>query len=224
MIANLDFARPPAEIIARYRNVRIDAVARAIDPARIADPAIKPVHGLPHVVGPALTVATHGGDPRMAILAIGAARPGDVILIAAGGDTRSFGWGGGLTLSADAAGCEAVAIDGLAVDKAAIVACTTPVYARGVSLRSVPAETAGSIAVPVDFGGVAVAPGDLVIGDADGLCIIPAADLVDVLERAEAETARVAANVELISGSGRTIFDLRGGKEFAASLGLTWPE
>jgi regulator of RNase E activity RraA len=224
MIVNFNFPRPSPDLIERYRRVRIDAVARLIDSAQIADPAIKPLHGLPHVVGPALTVATVGGDPRMAILAIGAARRGDIILIAAGGDANSFGWGGGLTLSADAVGCEAVAIDGLAVDKAAIVACTTPVYARGVSMRSVPARGAGSIAVPVSFGGVSVAAGDLVIGGADGLCFVPAADLMAVLEQAEAESARIAANIELIKAGDRTIFDLRGGIAFSASLGLTWPE
>ena len=91
----------------------------------------------------------------MAIIATGAAQPGDVIVMAANSDLEGHTWGSGLTLSAKNVGCEGVVVDGLVIDSDSILALQVPVFCRGSTLRSKGTEELGSVNVPVVCGGAA---------------------------------------------------------------------
>lgn len=126
------------------------------------------------------------GEHHLGVLAIDYAKPGDVILIDNGGRLDTSCWGGILANGAKYKGISGVVIDGAARDLDDCVECEFPVYARG----SVVATARGRIMeeatnVMVQFGGVQVRPGDVVLGDRSGVVIIPLERLDDVLNKAE---------------------------------------
>ncbi len=215
--------RPPRDLVAHVRGLRLDQIVKALPVTQLMDSAIKPL-GLRNVriVGPAVTVASVGPDPMLGMIATGVAQPGDVIVVAAGGNEAGFAWGGGLTLSAANVGCAGVVVDGVVIDADSIVEQDTPVFCRGSTLRSTPIEVRGSINVAVTCGGVLIEPGDLIVGTLDGVCVIPRADIEELVATVGPESARINANIETLIATKQTIFDLRGGRSLADDLGLEW--
>lgn len=145
-------------------------------------------------------VTVQAGPPQarssrhISTAAIGAARPGDVIVVAAGGRTDAAGWGGILSLAAVTRGLGGVIVDGACRDVDEARDLALPVYAKGctpLTARGRLAETGWD--VPVQLGTVTVTPGDLVIADASGVVFVPAARAADVLRAAEEIASREAA-------------------------------
>lgn len=146
-----------------------------------------------YLAGPALTVRTRPTDNLMVHKAMEIARPGDVIVVEAGGEVRHAILGELMCRYAAKKGISGFIVDGSVRDGPAIRSLGLPVYARGLTPRGPYKDGPGEINVPVSCGGVAVCPGDLVLGDADGVVIVPrdAADEVlcetHALEKAEKE-------------------------------------
>lgn len=140
--------------------------------------------------GPAITVRVRPGDNLMIHQAIAMAEPGDVILVDGGGDTTQALIGGLMRTSALARGIAAFVIDGAVRDVAewaeGIVAC----YARGHTHRGPTKDGPGQVNVPIACAGMAVMPGDLVIGDADGVIVVPASEAGDALPRLRAHQVK----------------------------------
>jgi 4-hydroxy-4-methyl-2-oxoglutarate aldolase len=152
------------------------------------------------VTGPVITVALGPADTavtagrHLGTAAIEAARPGDVIVVAASGRVDAAGWGGVLSLAATIRGVSGVIVDGACRDVDESVTLDLPVYA----LAAVPATARGRQAevgwnTSVDIAGVAVAPGDLVVADGSGVVFVPAGRAADVVAAAERIAAREAA-------------------------------
>ena len=135
--------------------------------------ALRPYHRGGAMIGPALTVRTRPGDNLMVHKAIDLAQPGDVIVVDAGGDLTNAIIGEIMTTLAQKRGVAGFVIDGAVRDVDAIAASDFPVYARGVTHRGPYKDGPGEINVPVAIDGMVIAPGDLVIGDEDGLLCIP---------------------------------------------------
>ena len=148
------------------------------------------------MAGTAVTVRSRGGDNLTYLRALEFCRPGDVLVVDAGGDLNNAVVGGILTFYAATIGLSGVVIDGAIRDVAEIRERDFPVYARGVTHRGPYKDGPGEINVPVCVGGMVVNPGDIVVGDQDGLLAIPPEDARFVIEKAlavleaEAETMR----------------------------------
>ena len=127
--------------------------------------------------GPALTVRTRPGDNLMIHKAIGIAQPGDVIVIDGGGDISQALIGGLMRILAIARKISGFVIDGAVRDIAEWAEGVIPIYARGHTHRGPSKDGPGEINVPICCAGMAVGPGDLVLGDADGVVSIPMAQL-----------------------------------------------
>ena len=120
----------------------------------------------------------------------------DLLVVDAGGDLHNAVVGGILTFYAARIGLSGVVIDGALRDVAEIRARDFPVYARGVTHRGPYKDGPGEINVPVSVGGMVVQPGDIVVGDQDGLLAIPAdADVRDLIEKARAVLVAEAATM-----------------------------
>ncbi|MGD7180371.1 RraA family protein, partial [Ralstonia pseudosolanacearum] len=119
-------------------------------------------------------------------------RPGDVLVIDAGGDLQNAVVGGILTYYAARIGVVGVVIDGAVRDVAELREREFPVYARGVTHRGPYKDGPGEINVPVSVGGMIVHPGDVVVGDQDGLLAIPPADVPLLIDKARAVLAAEA--------------------------------
>lgn len=146
--------------------------------------------------GPALTVEVRPGDNLMIHAALAVAQPGDVIVVDGKGDLSSALMGEIMSQQALALGVAAVVIDGAVRDSEAIRQLGFPMFAAGLNPNGPTKGVAGRLNHPISIGGVNVRPGDLVVGDADGVTVIEreraAALLVLAHEKVAAETRRIA--------------------------------
>jgi 4-hydroxy-4-methyl-2-oxoglutarate aldolase len=150
--------------------------------------AIKPLGPGQVICGPALPVATPPGDNYWIHRAVAGAAPGEVLVIATGGAYDNGYWGEILSTAALARGIGGVVIDGPARDGAAVVATGVPVFARGLNIigPSKDPRCAGSVGIRIRIGGVQVDPGDLVVGDDDGVVVIARDRVATVIAAAQA--------------------------------------
>jgi len=149
------------------------------------------------ILGRALTVSSQPTDNAAVADALARAQAGSVLVIDRQGDRRHACWGGVLTTVAQRAGLSAVVIDGAATDRREIVESGFPVFCRDLSaLTTRRLDLPGSIGDPVICGGVSVRTGDVIVGDDDGIVVLPAqeaeAALAEALRR-EAREARLRA-------------------------------
>lgn len=136
------------------------------------------------MAGTAVTVRTRGGDNLLTLRAFDLCRPGDVLVIDAGGDLTNAVVGGIITAGAAMLGLAGVIVDGAIRDVAEIRERDFPVYARGVNHRGPYKNGPGEINVSVCIGGMVVQPGDIVVGDQDGLLAFPATEAAWLIEKA----------------------------------------
>jgi 4-hydroxy-4-methyl-2-oxoglutarate aldolase len=170
------WTRPEPSVIDAFRSVPTALIADALGHGfGVVDHDIRPVWNGPGFVGPALTVETAPDDILAVHAALKFSRPGDVVVVATRGSTRAAVLGGITTGLLRNAGIVAAVTDGVVRDVAHIEANGLPVYARGVS-PGIPFKNGpGRIGLAVSLGHVAIAPGDIVVGDRDGVVAVPLA-------------------------------------------------
>lgn len=145
-------------------------------------PYIQPVTRGVHMAGPAVTVQTYRSDNLMLHVGLELAQKGDVLVADAGGVENAGLWGDLMTTMACIKGLAGVVIDGAVRDRADLQEKEFPVYAKGVSPLGGFKTNPGSVNIPVCCGGVMVSPGDIIIGDADGVMVVPLALAEQVAE------------------------------------------
>ena len=151
------------------------------------------------MAGTALTVHTRPGDNLAIHRAFEYCRPGDVLVIDAGGDVTQALMGEIMTTFAQSLGVQGLVIDGAIRDVGALSQRDFPVYARGVTHRGPYKNGPGEINVPVTVGGMIVRPGDIIVGDEDGVLAIAPADVEAVIEGARRQQAKEAAALASIA-------------------------
>jgi len=143
---------------------------------------IRPLAPGSKLAGPAVTVRTAPGDWSKPVLAIDQARPGDVIVIDAGGVPPSV-WGELATLSAKQKGLAGVVINGTARDSADIRSIGFPVFCKGVCSRAGDPKGLGEIGAPLRISGVLVMQGDFIAADDDGVLVLPRSKAAEMANR-----------------------------------------
>ncbi|MEN9315808.1 MAG: hypothetical protein RIS35_2201 [Pseudomonadota bacterium] len=183
----------PAHLVDAYKGLPVANVSDCMTRMTAAGPRLRPMHRGGPLAGPALTVKCRPGDNLMIHKALQMARPGDVIVVDAGGDLTNALFGEIMVAIALARGVAGVVLNGAIRDSEAIRAGEFPVYAAGVTHRGPYKDGPGEINVPIAIDGMVIAPGDLMIGDADGLLCVPFDDVEAVLAatRDKMETERV---------------------------------
>ncbi len=144
---------------------------------------LKPYHGNGTMLGSALTVRVRPGDNLMILKAMQMARPGDVLVIDGSGDLTRAVFGGIMRAMALKAGIVGVVINGALRDFEEWQTGELPAYALGCVHRGPSTDGPGEINVPVSCAGMLVHPGDLVVGDADGVVAAPRSELPELLVR-----------------------------------------
>jgi 4-hydroxy-4-methyl-2-oxoglutarate aldolase len=175
-----------SEIIDRYQRVETNAISDAMEPTKTAmDGQIKSIIGPVKMVGPALTVRSFPGDESTLGRAIDLAKKGEVIVVDAQGIEQAAFMGGigyGFCWRKGVAG---VVIDGFTRDTEELRDYGFPVFARGTIPASAVSATMGQINVPIQCGGIVVNPGDIIVGDTDGVVVVPRHEAENVLAVAE---------------------------------------
>jgi len=159
-----------------------------------------PYHQVKPMAGTAVTVHTRAGDNLIIHRSFDFCRPGDVLVIDGGGDLSQALVGEIVFRIAESLGVQGIVLDGAIRDVETIRAHDFPVYARGVTHRGPTKTHLGEINVPVAVGGMVVMPGDIVVGDANGILAIAPAEAASVIQNAkrqdEKETAELKDIVE----------------------------
>ncbi len=137
------------------------------------DSQIKPIYTGIKVAGVALTCVCHANDNLTLHVALKIAKPGDVIVCAAGDYVEQGLFGDVMSSCAMGAGVAGLVTDGGVRDRETIREIGFPIFSRGVSIKGTVKETLGPVNHPVSVGGVLVRPGDVVIGDDDGVVVVP---------------------------------------------------
>jgi 4-hydroxy-4-methyl-2-oxoglutarate aldolase len=181
-----EWTRPDPALVARLAGAMTGHVVDAMDGAGALAVGIKPVDpARAAFVGVALPCQTGPGDNLAIVAAIALARPGDVVVAAAEGFLGSAILGDNVCWMGRNAGVVAMVTDGAVRDAAGIREIGLPVFAAGITPNSGARSGPGRVGLPVVCGGVAVAAGDVLVGDADGVVVVPAAQLAAVLDQLE---------------------------------------
>jgi RraA family protein len=160
---------------------------------------LQPYHRPRPMTGTALTVRTRPGDNLAIHRAFEYCRPGDVLVIDGAGDLTQALMGEIMATFAESLGVQGLVIDGAIRDVGALRQRAFPVYARGVTHRGPYKNGPGEINVPVTVGGMIVHPGDIIVGDEDGVLAIAPADVDAVIEGARRQQAKEAAALASIA-------------------------
>lgn len=137
------------------------------------DSGLKPIDPTVRLAGPALTVDCRPADNLMLHYAVQKARPGDVLVVDAKGFLEAGPWGDVLTIQAMKVGIAGLVINGCVRDANLIIGLGFPVFCRGLSIKGTAKNQPGKINVPVTIGDVLIHPGDIIVGDRDGLVVVP---------------------------------------------------
>ena len=190
--------RPSPKLLAELRKIVTAHLSDNMNRLHAVAAEIRPCHKRGRLVGPALTVKVPPGDNLMVHKAIDIARAGDVIVVDAGGATAQAIIGEIMSNHAASRGVAGMVIDGAIRDADALGASTFPVYARGVTHRGPYKNGPGEINVPVAIGGMVINPGDIIVGDEDGLLALPQDIAADVIRLAKLQAAKEAAVLKAI--------------------------
>ncbi|MES2713937.1 MAG: RraA family protein [Pseudomonadota bacterium] len=185
-----------AEMVAAFRDLPVANVSDVMARMTAGGPRLRPMHAGGVLAGPAFTVKTRPGDNLMVHKALALASPGDVIVVDAGGDLTNAIIGELMLAQMVGRGLGGIVVNGAIRDSAAIRAQAFPVFAAGITHRGPYKDGPGEINVAVAIDGMVIEPGDLILGDEDGLLCVPFAEVEAVhaaaTQKAAAEARQMA--------------------------------
>lgn len=173
------------------------------------DPSIRPAWRGAKICGAAITVTCPPGDNLMLHHAVAIAEAGTVIVATLGGYLLTGAWGEILTAAAEARGVAGVIVDGAIRDVEAITERRFPAFARGFAIGSCSKERFGTLNQPILFGGAYIRPGDIIVGDSDGLVAVER-DRADEVYAASMQRHEKEAAMLSSLAKGRTTVELLG--------------
>lgn len=192
----------PDRLVQAYKGLPVANISDCMTRMTAGGSRLRPMHKSGYLAGPALTVKCRPGDNLMIHKALSMAQRGDVIVVDAGGDLTNSLFGEIMVATAVATGVAGVVLNGAVRDSEEIGQGTFPLYAAGVTHRGPYKDGPGEINVPIAIDGMVIHPGDLVVGDADGLLCVPFEQAEEIL----------AATHKKMEAEKKTLADIAAGK------------
>lgn len=193
-----DIKRPDQELIEKIRAFTAPELCDGSVVYNAMDYHIKPIVTKQKICGPAITIKLPLGDSLMVTKAVDMAQPGDVIVIDGRGSGNNALWGDHRSLSCKVKGIAGVVMDGAFRDLEECEEIGFPMYARAVTCGSSTKNSNGEINVPISCGGVIVNPGDIIVGDVNGVCVVPVEFAEEIMANAQKKIDSLAKVTEEI--------------------------
>jgi len=181
-----DFERPAKELVEAFRGIHVANIDDSMGRIAAVDQSIYPLNPNAELLGTAYTVNSPAGDNLLFHASLEMAKPGDVIVLANKGTLDRSLCGEIMSNYAKSKGLAGIIIDGCVRDSYALRELDFPVFAKGVTPNGPYKNGPGEMNFPVAFGGLVINPGDIIIGDADGILVIKPEDAEDIAKKAQA--------------------------------------
>ncbi len=191
--------RPSKEVIEEFTGLPVANIADNMNRMSCINAHIRPINEVP-LLGPAFTIKTRPGDNLLLHKALDLAEPGDILVVDAQGDISNSIMGELMVRWAKKRGIAGFVIDGAIRDVGALKNLGIAIYAAGVTPAGPYKDGPGEINVPVSCGGVVIHPGDILVGDEDGLVVIKPQDAVELLQKTKTKNLAEQKAIKEIEG------------------------
>lgn len=198
--------RPDTQLVRELGQFPTTILSDAMEKSQTMHSEIKPVYPIERICGPAVTARSIVADYLTPVAAIDYTQPGDIIVIDVRGYKDAAIWGDLAAKSCQLSKVAGVVIDGAVRDSDGIRQTGVPHFSRAVTPNSGDCSVLGDINIPIQCAGVVVNPGDIIVGDNDGVVVVPQQKAALILEKAKSQVEAEKQLYDLMENEGLTCF------------------